>query len=179
MNSYQLCAGYVLEAVQSHLGFEPYSPSQSVLRCLSAYNLSTKGPVEPSEVNDPILAVASNIVARGLPTFPSLRVERRLSTDLGLTEEKASKGSISFPFTGELEREEKMLLRRALLPVDPDPSPGDVAEDLSSRLESGAEREFLESGLPQLTSEWVAQLLWPQRPLDTIVPADKAETFAH
>jgi len=177
MRSTQLRAGYVLGAIRNHLGYDHGSLGESILNHLSAFDLEVDGPIDPDPIDDPILAVADNIVSRGLPTLPSLRVERALSKDLELTEERHSKGSISFPFRENLSTDEKRLLRRTLLPIDPSLSPGDVAEDLGGHLDSDAERSFLEEGLPGVVGDWAPQVAWSQRPLEMIVPADEAHDF--
>ncbi len=179
MPSGQLRAGYVLESIRDHFGYEDGSLGENVLNHLSAFDLEVGGPIEPDSIDDSILAVAENIVTRGLPTLPSLRVERVLAEDLRLTKERHSKGSISFPFREDLSTEDKRLLRRSLLPIDPSLSPDDVARDLEDRLDSDAERSFLQEGLPRAIGEWAPQIAWSQRLFETIVPPDEAHDFTH
>lgn len=180
MSSTQLRAGFVIEAFQEHLGYgEQSTAAQEVLRHLTAFDLTVGGPVDPSPVDDPLLSVADNLVCRGLPTFPSLRVERAIAEETGLTEERRKNAEISFPFKAELDRDEKLLLRRSLLPIEPELPPTAVADDLEDRMDSEAERSFLSEGLPESAGDWTAQLACPQRPLDSIVPEEDALDFAY
>jgi ATP-dependent DNA helicase RecQ len=180
MSQVQLRAGFVIEAIQDHLGHgEQSRAAQEVLRHLTAFDLEVEGPVGANPVDDPLLSVADNILCRGFPTLSSLRVERKVAEETSLTEEKGSNGELSFPFRANLEREEKMLLRRALLPIEPELSPGAVASDLEERMDSEAERSFLREGLPGATGDWAAQLACPQRSLDSIVPEEDALDFVY
>lgn len=180
MSSTQLRAGFVTEAIQEHLGRGNQSQAaEEVLRHLTGFDLRVEGPVEPTPSDDSILSVADNIVCRGLPTLPTLRVERAIVEETGLTEERRSSGVISFPFRAEMDREEKILLRRALLPVEPGMSPAEVAGDLEGRMDSEAERSFLTGGLPEAVGDWAAQLAHLQRPLDSIASEEDALDFTH
>lgn len=179
MSSTQLRAGYVLQAIQEHFGYEEESPGRNVLSHLTAFDLDVEGPVDPTEKDDSVLAVADNIISRGLPTLPSLRVEKVLAKDLDLTQEHRPKGEISFPFREEPARGEQVLLRRCLLPIEPDFSPQDILEDLGDRLDSDAERAFLRKGLPEIAGDWAAQLAEPQRLLETITGPNVANDFVH
>ena len=174
----QLRAGFLAEAVRDHFADHSTSLGEDVINHLTAFDLSVEGPVEPFSVDDPILAVAENLITRGIPTLPSLRVETALARATDLTEERRVKGSISFPFSDEMGADEKRLLRYSLLPIDPSISPADVATGLEPRLDSDEEKDFLQGGAPEAIGEWACQLIEPQRPLDTIVPEEQALDFS-
>jgi len=180
MSQVQLRAGFVIEDIQDHLGHgEGAQAAQEVLRHLTAFDLEVEGPVGPNPVDDPLLSVADNVLCRGFPTLPSLRVEREVAEATGLIEEERSNGELSFPFRAELDREDAILLRRALLPIEPGLSPAAVTADLEGRMDSEAERSFLKEGLPGVVGDWAAQLACPQRSLDSIVPEEDALDFAY
>ena len=60
--SVQLRAGYLAGALRDHLGDDPNSLAWHVVEHLTAFGLEVDGPVSPSPVDDPILAVADNII---------------------------------------------------------------------------------------------------------------------
>jgi len=175
--SFQLRAGYLLQAIRDHFGYERNSFPRQVLRHLTAFNLDLQSPIGSSKIEDPILAVADNLVTRGMPTLPSLRVEQAVAEATGLTTEKRVNGSIEFPFSEEPDNAGQRLLREALLPIDPSLSPDEVTSDLREQLGSDAEIDFLRSGVSAAVGGWAAQLFNPQRRLDTIVSEENALGF--
>lgn len=171
----QLRAGFVLEGVRSSL--KDITPRwHDLLAPVTAFEL--EGVDTDIVIEQPLLAVADNIISRGMPTLPSLHVESALSTCTGLTRRKENKGSVSFPLAEPLSKEAAQLLMRALCPVDPTLTADDVARTREAALGSDAEKEFYQQALPTLAGPWAPQVVEPQRPLDTITAPDQAHQFA-
>jgi hypothetical protein len=115
----ELNAGYQLSKISSLLQ-ESNNPQlwKSISEQLSSFIFDGPDPV--SESNEPIFAVAKNIVSRGSPTLPSLLIEETLLTELGLGEKMISEktGEISFQLN-ELSPDLRQKIQRAHVLVDP------------------------------------------------------------
>ncbi len=141
----------------------PNGELQALLRQLSAFHITldfnmapAKGPL-PSEI-----VVLHNLLQRGMPTMPSLAVEKAL-TALGYTLEKDSETTFDFPVT---EKVNDVLLDEiftALHVVDNRFEP-----DYKGILESKFEEDvFLRS---TRAHPFLRQLLTPQVPLSELMP---------
>ena len=188
-----LRAGYILNAVREHIRKHSTPLTEELVHRLTAFDVAMRpeasntgvsntgvsntgvSNTEASDVEaerspaDSIVAVASNIVSRGLPTLAPLCVERALAAATGWTQERVARGSIGFPLTEGLSAERRTFLERALVPVQPGVSPGAIARDLKHDLDSTAEAAFLREGLPALLGADAVQAAHLQRPLDTIL----------
>lgn len=100
----QYQAGYILEAVKKQLN--SYSKSQKneielngLLKSLSTFNVVTSLNLDLPASVPSILAVASNILTRGLPTLPSVFIEEYFAKWLQLTIRKdiIERGKVYFP----------------------------------------------------------------------------------
>ena len=173
----QRTAGYILSGVRKHLTLGQHRAyGTALLKYLSVFEIKTDGP-EEVPTDDAVFAIASNLISRGEPTIPSLRVERALAALSKLTDERTTQGAIDFPVReGYLNKQEDTFWR-ALVPIDPRFSPAEVTHAYAEYLDSEAERSFLSLDAPEHGGPAVPQLLWPQRPLSTLVGADKAEFF--
>lgn len=102
----QLQAGYVLGAVRDALNLygkksKASAEVEGLLRALSTFEVQTEIKLElPHEVPS-ILAVACNILTRGLPTLASIEIEQQFSNAFGETMrfDDQNQGKISFPLT--------------------------------------------------------------------------------
>lgn len=166
-----------MSSIQSEVNQKVSPLAQEVLRDLTAFNVDVKSSVDNEPIQDSILAVANNLISRGLPTLPSLQVERSIVEETGLTEEHISKGSIRFPFCGDLSKQDPSLLRRALCPIQSNYPPVQAALDQKHGLHKDAEFPFLHSGLSSICPDWFVQCVDIQRDLTTIVDEDVANQF--
>lgn len=159
----QFQAGYILEAVKELLTI--YSRKKNIdinglLSSLSTFNVETSLNLGPSTKIPSILAVASNILTRGLPTLGNVYVEEYFADKLGLTKrvDDAERGKICFPF---IEDPDPKDLYKALHIIDP------RARNRSQYLnvtdvDSGFERSFLSELIPD-NYAFLTQLLERQR----------------
>jgi RecQ family ATP-dependent DNA helicase len=167
-----LNAGYVLSWVRSLLSKQPQSfDVYDLLHRNSSFSLDSDFPETRHSI--PQLDVLSNIVTRGLPTLPSLKVERDISLLTGTAEESTSSiGQISFvpTFDGNSLIAQ---IQRALVLVDPRLSRHDhiltPMEGLEGFPGSALEEELLYSGFPSLAGDHIVQLLEPQRHLQSLL----------
>lgn len=164
-------AAYTLGALKDHFieasesGEETYRLVRGLLNHLSTFDL--KSPNDLPSSPRPILAVANNIVTRGLPTLASEFVEEEFAKCLNLTERSSRSGSIHFTLkrhidTGEVKRG----VLQAMHIVDPRAKVRNnflYLDDTDSQFE----RNFLLQLIPE-TKSYLAQLLQHQRRRDTI-----------
>ncbi|MEI6166995.1 MAG: RecQ family ATP-dependent DNA helicase [bacterium] len=177
-----LHAGYVSEAVWKAVQNKQLAPDldwQDVLTRLSHFVIDHD--VGGVGVLPPELAVLENILCRGLPTLPSLYVEKKLERLAGLTtcEIRGDKGYAEYAceFNADHATELKPLLERAFCVVAPEgrieASPGFALPEFGSgedrgEFDSGAERTFWNGPLTQLLGPAGMQLVMKQRELSTI-----------
>ncbi len=102
----QYQAGYILEAVNDQL--KAYAKTHNkeyekygLLRSLVTFNVQTALNLEVPSNIPAILAVASNIITRGIPTLPSINLEQYFAKSLALTHSviDEGRGVISFPLS--------------------------------------------------------------------------------
>jgi ATP-dependent DNA helicase RecQ len=170
MQQYQ--SGYILGSVKDSLknyvkqeGKE--ADMNGLLLSLSTFNVQTAlnlkvGPYVPS-----VIAVAANIVSRGLPTLASIEVELFFAEKLKFTtkREEVERGKITFPLLGSYNTVLGESFFNALHIIDPR-----AKERLkylnSSNLDSSFEKNFLLELIPEKYS-YLAQLLEAQRSRDS------------
>jgi len=163
----QLHAGYILDGVKKYLD-KNNGPLdwKDVLFFLSVFELDSKEDLSTMN-SDSLFAVADNIISRGLPTKPSLLIEREFSNKLNWTMENISSiGEISFPMIQEIE-DNLTLLRRSFIPIDPrikQISFKDVNDN-----DSVFEKKFFDERLSQIFGEYVTQLIEMQRDIPSII----------
>ena len=169
----QLQAAYVLEAV--HAGLEDWAGEDTARRLalaglwqrLSTFDLVTTLP--DASAPDPIseLAVATNLLTRGLPTLASIFVEEAFAKTCGRTArvDVADRGSITFPLSADMPLDAERLVD-ALHPVDPRYQNARSYYDTND-LGSGEFEEALVTTYT-LAQPALAQLLQKQRPLPTL-----------
>lgn len=175
----QLQAGFVLSGLRDYFRKHKGARWENALRHLSVFEFETIGEGAASREwkgEDPIFAVASNLISRGLPTLPSLRVERAIAQEAGLTEEaEVSLGSIDFPLVERPSEKDEALLRRSLAPIDPSTDAGQALEGKRDLLGSGQEGAFLARALSGAVGQFAPQLAQPQRPMSSLVrPRDRS-----
>jgi len=128
-----------------------------------------------------LIAVYENLLSRGLPTFPSLLVERTLA---GLPHphipihEESETGSFEFrhrDLDAETEEEWLNLLKKAHYIIDPRLTASDL---LSQSFDSCEEKKFFSNLLPQFLGRYITQLVEPQRSLGALIDPNAAGEFS-
>ncbi len=161
----QFQGGYILDGVKERLssyakthGIEP--ELSGLLRWLSTFDCDSGLNLELSKSVHSIYAVAFNLITRGLPTLPSILVERQFSKLLDQTNEiqNIERGKIGFPLKKEIDIER---LFNSLHIVEPRAKNRSNFLDLSD-LDSNFERNFLLQLIPESKS-YLTQLLEKQR----------------
>src|SRR5687768_11973370 len=151
----QLQAGYILESVRDALNVygkrsENSGVIRGLLRSLSTFDVETNLNLDLPGNLPSILAVASNILTRGLPTLPSIYIEEYFSKQLSLTQrfDDRGRGKIGFPFiSSDLNGEAGELLTKALHIIDPRAKIRSQYLQIND-LDSRFERDFLLNLLP-------------------------------
>jgi ATP-dependent DNA helicase RecQ len=139
------------------------------------------GQASLSDKDRHIVAVLTNLLQRGLPTFSSLGVERTLlqslPAELRVIEDKTGSGAFRFSH-GNLNRQREFEWREALvqahIPVDPRLRPD---QRDPATFDSDAERLFYGSILPRAVGELATLLFEPQRPMASILDNERAAGF--
>ena len=153
---------------------------ESVLKCPCTFSceeiIPPKAPMPTDSELSQLIAVYENLLSRGLPTFPSLLVERtltRLSHPCIPIQEESETGSFEFlhqELDAEAEEEWLGLLERAHCIIDPRLS-HELCDDL---FDSDEEQIFFSKRLPQYLGKHITQWVEPQRPFETLIASDKA-----
>ena len=142
---------------------------ESVLKCLCTFSCEAIIPPQSSQelmpTDSKLIAVYENLLSRGLPTFPSLLVERTLA---GLPHphipihEESETGSFEFQhrdLNAETEGEWLHLLKRAHCVMDPRLT---AEIELSHHpFDSDEEQIFFSNLLPRFLGNHITQLVEP------------------
>jgi len=132
-----------------------------LLRHLSTFHTTSDFPLEPKEKDSiPEIVVLHNLLQRGLPTMPSLHIEKAL-TALGFTAEKVDEYEFNFLPTEAVDAKLQLDIFTALHVVDKRFTP-----DYRGILESTFEEKVFQkdtNGYPYLR-----QLLTPQVEFETL-----------
>lgn len=167
----QLQAGYLVEAVRNALLAHAKNENcqlelDGLLESLGTFTIQTHYNLELPVNIEPILAVASNLLTRGLPTLPSVWLEEQFSEVLKATyrEDNPGMGKITFPFTQKLDAD---TLFQALHIIDPR-AKNRTTYLQTSNIDSPFERDFLLRYIPEAHS-FLAQLLEKQRGRNTLL----------
>ena len=165
----QLQAGYILESVRDELN--NYAKTNNKLaelkglyRMLSTFEVQTEVNLKTPNKIASVLAVASNIITRGLPTLASINLEKYFADHLQITQrlDQKDRGKIAFPFIStELLYSKAETLYDALHIVDPRAKIRSQYLNLND-VDSNFERDFLLKLIPESQS-CITQLLEKQR----------------
>ena len=158
---------------------------ESVLKGLCTFSceavISSRNPQKPTPMDSKLIAVYENLLSRGLPTFPSLLVERTLAglphPHISIHEESET-GSFEFQhrdLNAETEEEWLNLLERAHYIIDPRLTP--EIELPHQPFDSDEERDFFSNLLPKFLGSHIIQLVEPQRSFETLIDRKAAPEF--
>lgn len=165
-------AGYILDSVSDIFkDTEHKTQFPSLTKCLSYFDIKTNLDQKEDDI-DPIIAVANNIISRGLPTKPSIFIEQSFSEAFGLTEKCTDEvGTVSFPCKKDSPDFRKLLLQ-AFHIIDPRIKSSDQYERFAEsweQLGSQYEEGFLFSIIPKYLGQHFVQLIEPQRNFESIL----------
>ncbi len=165
----QLQAGYILESVRDSLTAYAKRTDKSpalngLLKSLSTFEVQSRLDLE-TPLNPPsIIAVASNIITRGLPTLASVNLEEYFANKLAVTkrQDDIDRGKVAFPIFNSVEGNENgKFFFKSLHTVDPRAKSRSQYLKVSD-VDSSFERNFLLKLLPKKQA-FLAQLLEKQR----------------
>lgn len=164
----QFQAGYCLDSVWSNLidSGRDIERVKGLLKSISIFDV--EGINEKQNKNiDPVVAVANNIITRGLPTKPSTFVEETILEETGFLNKIINDlGAISYKI------EESMifsrLLYRSIHLIDPKIKPENI-KNSGSYLEN----RFLKNDSPNCFHPFLSQIWEPQKYLESIMDSDK------
>lgn len=161
----QFFAGYVLDAVDDVYTKSPFAKeSEALYRALSMFDVKSNKPLDGKVVNtDSELAVLANIISRGLPTKAPLKMEYWFSEKYNISIIPENDKKLKFSSNGILQAND---ILEALHVVDPR---FDVDFYNGDMLESNFETTFIGKYIRGSNSEFLCQILEPQRPLSSIV----------
>jgi ATP-dependent DNA helicase RecQ len=170
----QLQAGFMLSGVTARLEKEARRSSKTgelrgLLASLSVFEASTPLDLQIPLDTVPILAVAYNIVTRGLPTLASTAIEQRFAETLACSIYEEKNGAICYPLVSGIQNE---LIFRALHPMDPRFRDRKSYLDLRDT-DSAFERSFLLNYIPE-EDAFLCQILEKQRKRSSLIRAQHA-----
>ena len=160
----QFFAGYILDSVaEEYAKTDIENETEELFKSLSIFDVKSNKTLENANNCDPKLAVLANIVSRGLPTIAPITVENVFSDAFETSIKPKENGIIYYKSRHKVSKNE---INEALHIIDPrfdlDFYNGDM-------LESQFEKNFVTKYLNNTDSQYLIQLLEPQRPLSTIV----------
>ena len=160
----QFFAGYILDAVEEeyeHADIE--DETEGLYHSLSSFDVKSNIPLGYNTDCDSKLAVLANIISRGLPTKAPIYIEELFSKYFHVSRRTEEGANIKYSSSHVVSKEE---INEALHVIDPrfeiDSYNGDM-------LESSFEKAFVERYLKESDSEYLIQILEPQRSLSSIV----------
>jgi ATP-dependent DNA helicase RecQ len=175
MNSQQYRAGFCLDPLRKYYQGTKDNRLQGLLDALFVFDVHTHLPIRETKDENPkpLFAVLNNIICRGLPTRPSIEIEKIFARDLELTRHEVKLGSHSFHFQNHSFKVERLF--ETLHTIDPRISLTPEGYQINN-LGSDFEKNFLFSYLPT-SYRFLNQVFQSQRLLSTIVPKRKRRFF--
>lgn len=160
----QFFAGYILDSVaEEYAKSDIEKETEKLFKSLSVFDVKSNKSLENTKNCDSKLAILANIVSRGLPTIAPVEIENIFSDIFDISAKPQANEIINFKSKHKISRTE---INEALHIVDPRFNVDFYNGDM---LESQFEKDFVEKYLNRTESQYLIQLLEPQRPLSTIV----------
>lgn len=160
----QFFAGYILDAVGEEYKDKIIAANiEGLYHALSSFDVKSNMPLESTENTDSKLAVLANIISRGLPTKAPILVEEIFSEVFGISTKPSDNEVLNYKSTHKISSES---ICDALHVIDPRFNVDFYNGDM---LESSFEKTFIEHYLKGSESEYLIQILEPQRPLSSLV----------
>lgn len=168
-------AGFILSDLTSYLVKNGYEQERikGLLKFLSHFEFIPSVGEDSKIVDpDPIIAVANNIISRGLPTFASVFLEQKIVDDLHITNPRVDDtGTLLFPITSEYQDLPRKIYK-ALHVVAPSINRDETRTNLSpswEKLGSDYEEGFLLNEVPKYLGKGIQQLFESQRDIISII----------
>lgn len=160
----QFFAGYILDAVSEEYSISDSSKvTEGLYHALSMFDVKSNIPLGYNIENNSKLAVLANIISRGLPTKAPVFVENIFSDIYHISTKPENNSQLEYKSTHKLDFED---IYEALHIIDPRFNADFYNGDM---LESSFEKGFIDRYLRGSQSEYLIQVLEPQRPLSSIV----------
>jgi ATP-dependent DNA helicase RecQ len=175
----QYQAGYILDGVNEILKQNKFDKGRvsGLLKYISCFDLETTTSIDKKS-NDPFVSVIHNLISKGIPTRPSIFIEKEFSNAFGKSHLDTSDftqllGNIKY--LPNLTEEEKQNIFEALHIVDPRLKL--TESNYAPKLGSNFEKDFIFKYLPSQNLEFLSQLFESQRKINTIVKPEAAKDF--
>jgi len=178
-----LFAGYILQSVQNIIKSKTPDFGFKVVKKLSSFYC--QNPIinnTDNETENKIFSVIDNQISRGLPTLPSIFIEKQFEEKINLTKEQSNKiGAILYDFTKENAKD---YLRSIIIAEPREQKFNNENTYTNWETHGGSEYEkiFFETVINQITkTENANQLLQLQRTITSIVgdKAGREDIFRH
>ena len=175
----QYQAGYILDSINETLKQKEFDKGRvtGLLKHLSCFDLDTTTNTDKKS-DDPFVSVIHNLISKGIPTRPSIFIEKEFSTAFGKSQLDTSDfaeqlGNIKYlpKFTDE----EQQNIFAALHLIDPRLKL--TESNYAPKLGSNFESDFIFKFLPSQNLEFLSQLFESQRKINTIVKPEAARDF--
>ncbi len=169
----QLQSGYILSGVVPELikaGFEKQK-FEALLNSVCYFEIENSKTIKKDVKElDPIIAVAENIISRGLPTYTSNYLEECFVKTFNLTSKTIDDtGGVNYPFKNLNSLQIKHFYS-ALHLANPKFNNDNVRNFCSwENLGSQYEEDFLKKSIPRILGQHIAQLIETQRDIISII----------
>lgn len=179
----QLHAGYILSGIDELLKSSPYPQEKitGILKSLSYFEVEgiksltsspkENGLIDSSSPIDPIFAVASNFISRGLPTFISFSLEKIFYSVFKEYYKciLESEGSIKFK-VNEIDSEIRKNVLRSLHVIDPRVDlTSEISGDFESNFESSFEEYVFTKTFPETIGGYILHEIEFQREIENVI----------
>lgn len=160
----QFFAGYILDStVEEYAESDIREEIEELFNALSVFDVKSNKSLENANDSDPKIAVLANIVSRGLPTIAPRLVENIFSDAFDVSIKPKENAIINYKSKHKISKTD---IDEALHIIDPR---FDVDFYNGDMQESQFEKDFITKYLRGTDSEYLIQILEPQRPLSSIV----------
>lgn len=160
----QFFAGYILDPIaEEYMKSDIESETEGLFNSLSVFDVKSNKPLDNAKNCSSKIAVLANIVSRGLPTKAPVAVENIFADTFNISRKPAEGDIIYFKSKHKVSKKE---INEALHIIDPR---FDVDFYNGDMLESQFEKKFVAKYLNGTDSQYLIQILEPQRPLSSIV----------
>ena len=161
----QFFAGYILDAISEEMANSDMNQEiEALYNSLCSFDVKSNVSLDGRYINEKSeLAVLSNIISRGLPTKAPIDIENYFSDIFHISDKPSKDGVLDYHSTHSITAK---TIYEALHVIDPR---FDVEYYNGDMLESSFEKQFIGNYLKGSKSEYLCQVLEPQRSLSSIV----------
>lgn len=161
----QFFAGYILDAISEEIANSDMNQKiEALYNSLCYFDVKSNVSLDGRYINDNSeLAVLSNIISRGLPTKAPIDIENYFSDLFHISDKPSKDGILDYHSTHSITAK---TIFESLHVIDPRFDVGYYNGDM---LESTFEKQFIGNYLKESKSEYLCQVLEPQRSLSSIV----------